>query len=263
VTVDKRSKAQDSNVQVTTDHAPFLVLSCFIVLLTSLPSFLPYCLYSFAAQLPTSSIWALLALAEVLGATDVHNECYAKLQRMVKYQPDGSVLLPQSATSIFSASDAQSVLQNLAAHFQRFGERQDETTSEQQYRHEQTTAAASTEEMSCYNGDSGVRERYGDNSIRHSSASGGSVRSAGIGSVSSGVRSVLTDAGYDTETLGTAEDEGDGEYLPAPPSYNRYVSPLWAVSCHIYTCLNFNHIALQDEARHFRQLEEQHQRRRA
>jgi hypothetical protein len=154
----------------------------------------------------------------VLGAADVHNECYTKLQRMAKHQADGSVLLPQSATSIFSASDTKSVLQNLAAHFQRIGEIEHATTNKQQHSHEDI-AAPSAEEKSCYSADSYMRERYGDNNSRHSS--GGSVRSAGVGSVSSGVRSVLTDAGYDTETLGTAEDE-DVDHLPAPPSYNRY-----------------------------------------
>jgi hypothetical protein len=148
----------------------------------------------------------------------VHSECCTKLQRMAKHQPDGTVLLPQSATSIFSACDTKTLLSNLADHLRRYGDVQAlpaVPTSRNAYEH---YAAPSTEEKSCYSAGSHGQDSYGDNGSRHSSGAGGSVRSAGMGSVSSGVRSVLTDAGYDSETLGTTEE---GDELPAPPPSSR------------------------------------------
>lgn len=179
-------------------------------------------------QLPGSSIWGLLILAEVLGVDAVHHECMNRLDKLFAYNSSiGERCLPSSISGVFRPADLPEVERNLRQHFDRFHPKQQQSTNRPDHRDSNTSDTAKSQnedqyletgrvQSGAYTARLGQEQAPLHRAYEHSDCSS-SVRSGRSGcsrygpdssSASSGTRSVQTDVGYDSDTVGDDELAG-------------------------------------------------------
>lgn len=179
-------------------------------------------------QLPGSSIWGLLILAEVLGVDAVHHECLSRLDKLFAYHSSiGERCLPSSISGVFRPADLPEIERNLRQYFDRFHPKQQQSAYRPDHRDSNTSDIAKTQyedpypetgraQSDSYTARLGQEQAPLHRPYEHSDCSS-SVRSGRSGysrygpdssSASSGTRSVQTDVGYDSDTVGDDELAG-------------------------------------------------------